>query len=68
MESEVDEEVVDTSIVVVVVVVVGGSGGRVLEVMPNSAIVVSGSTRPSVVILRRATRAGPEQEVTNIAV
>lgn len=43
-------------------------GGWVLEVMPNNTVVVSGSTRSGVAILRRATRADSEQVVMKIAV
>jgi hypothetical protein len=70
-ESEADGEVVvSTSVmeVVIVVVVVDVSGDWVLGVVPSAAITVPEIARPGVVMNRRATCAGPEQEVMNIAV
>ena len=64
VESDTDEEVVSAS----GGEVLGVPGGSELEEMPKSAVIVAESTRSGVATLRRATRAGSEQEVMNIAV
>jgi hypothetical protein len=63
-EIDADDEVVSTSIDEVLDV----PGGSVLEEIPKSAVVVAESTRSGVAMLRRAMRAGSEQEMMNIAV
>ena len=63
-EGDADEEVDDASIDEILDV----PGGSVLEEIPSNVVVVAESTRSGVAMLRRATRAGWEQEVMNIAV